>query len=378
MTRPFLTPIDMNGGEIRNVLAHILAVDPGSPAEGQYWYNSTDNVLRYFDGTSVIDVGGGGLAIDLAAGEIIYGDGSGNEVAGTPDDAGIVDKASNQTISGNKTHSGSLALNGAVTIAHHFNLAPASAGVSFTIGATTNFRVVYDGAGGHTATLPGSSSSDPRSVWIENRGTGDLTVTRSGTDTISVGATTGLTTITLKPGETAIMHTRAGGTWVANILNGVLDLQGKLDAKAPLASPAFTGNPTAPTPATADNDTSIATTAHVHAVVAALVDSAPGTLDTLNELAAALGDDPNFATTIANSLATKATKYTDAIGDGVNRVIAVSHNLNNRWVNVQVFEAATGNLVEPDITLTDANTVTIDFQTGPIPALDSYRVVVSG
>ena len=38
-----------------------------------------------------------------------------------------------------------------------------------------------------------------------------------------------------------------------------------------------------------------------------LVDSAPGTLDTLNELAAALGDDANFSTTVTNSLATKAT-----------------------------------------------------------------------
>jgi len=42
--------------------------------------------------------------------------------------------------------------------------------------------------------------------------------------------------------------------------------------------------------------------------VAALVDSAPTTLDTLNELAAALGDDPNFATTVTNNIATKWTQ----------------------------------------------------------------------
>ncbi len=47
------------------------------------------------------------------------------------------------------------------------------------------------------------------------------------------------------------------------------------------------------------------TDARADARVALLVDSAPGTLDTLNELAAALGDDPNFATTITNSIATK-------------------------------------------------------------------------
>lgn len=47
------------------------------------------------------------------------------------------------------------------------------------------------------------------------------------------------------------------------------------------------------------------TTAEIDAAVAALVDTAPATLDTLNELAAALGDDANFATTVTNSLATK-------------------------------------------------------------------------
>ncbi len=75
--------------------------------------------------------------------------------------------------------------------------------------------------------------------------------------------------------------------------------------KAPLNSPALTGVPTAPTAATATNTTQIATTAFVKAVVAALVDSAPTTLDTLNELAAALGDDPNFATTMATALGNK-------------------------------------------------------------------------
>ncbi len=49
----------------------------------------------------------------------------------------------------------------------------------------------------------------------------------------------------------------------------------------------------------------LATSATITTEVAALVDSAPGTLDTLNELAAALGDDPNFATTVTNSIATK-------------------------------------------------------------------------
>ena len=78
-----------------------------------------------------------------------------------------------------------------------------------------------------------------------------------------------------------------------------------LAGKAPLASPNFTGIPLAPTASASTNTTQIATTAFVTTAVANLVSSAPSTLDTLNELAAALGDDANFSTTVTNSIATK-------------------------------------------------------------------------
>ncbi|ENR2721905.1 phage tail protein [Escherichia coli] len=82
-------------------------------------------------------------------------------------------------------------------------------------------------------------------------------------------------------------------------INNVLAL------KAPLSSPALTGTPTAPTAAQSVNNTQIATTAFVKSAIAAMVGSAPAALDTLNELAAALGNDPNFATTMLNALAGK-------------------------------------------------------------------------
>ncbi|EOY3841086.1 tail fiber protein [Escherichia coli] len=78
-----------------------------------------------------------------------------------------------------------------------------------------------------------------------------------------------------------------------------------LALKAPLASPALTGIPTAPTAAQGTNNTQIATTAYVRAAISALVGSSPEALDTLNELAAALGNDPDFATTMTNALAGK-------------------------------------------------------------------------
>lgn len=89
------------------------------------------------------------------------------------------------------------------------------------------------------------------------------------------------------------------------------------DTKANLASPVFTGTPRVPTPAAGTNNDQIANAAFVRAAIAQLVASSPEALDTLNELAAALGNDPNFATTVNNALASKA-----AIADVYTRLQA--------------------------------------------------------
>ncbi|ELD7983131.1 phage tail protein [Enterobacter hormaechei subsp. steigerwaltii] len=94
---------------------------------------------------------------------------------------------------------------------------------------------------------------------------------------------------------------------------------------APKASPTFTGTPKAPTAAAGNNSTQLANTAFVQAAIAALVDSSPGALDTLNELAKALGNDPNFATTMTNALAGKMDK--SASGADIADISAFLNNL---------------------------------------------------
>ena len=71
-------------------------------------------------------------------------------------------------------------------------------------------------------------------------------------------------------------------------------------------SVALGGSPTTTTQSAADNSTKVATTAYADAAVAALADSAPSTLNTLNELAAALGDDANYAATTTTAIGLKA------------------------------------------------------------------------
>lgn len=102
-------------------------------------------------------------------------------------------------------------------------------------------------------------------------------------------------------------------------------------------SPALTGTPTAPTAGSGTNNGQIASTAFVAQAIAALVNSAPGTLDTLQELAAALGNDANFAATITNALAGKVSKSGDTItgkivfsnSDEVKKSIFPSHYYHN-------------------------------------------------
>ena len=98
-------------------------------------------------------------------------------------------------------------------------------------------------------------------------------------------------------GSTAVTSTAAELNYVDGVTSNV---QTQLDAKAALAGPTFTGTPAAPTAGAGTNTTQLATTAFVTAAIATTIDSAPGALDTLNELAAALGDDANFSTTVTN------------------------------------------------------------------------------
>jgi hypothetical protein len=137
-----------------------------------------------------------------------------------------------------------------------------------------------------------------------------------------------------------------------------------LAAKAPLASPALTGTPTAPTAAGGTNTTQLATTAFVRTEVAAIVDSAPGTLDTLNELAAALGDDANFATTTATALAGKAAGPASSTDNAVMRFDGTGGKTAQNSLLIIEDNGAIHGFIEHQITVS-GTTYTIDAATVP-------------
>ena len=166
-------------------------------------------------------------------------------------------------------------------------------------------------------------------------------------------------------------------------LDGVTSaIQTQLDSKlatstaastyAPLASPALTGVPTAPTAAANTNTTQVATTAYVQTEIADLIAAAPGALDTLDELAAALGDDANFATTVTNSLATKLPlaggTMTGAIAMGTNKITGLGDPTNaqdaatKNYIDTAVI--APGNLTGPITSVGSATSVAAQTGTG--------------
>ena len=110
------------------------------------------------------------------------------------------------------------------------------------------------------------------------------------------------------------------------------------------------GETSVPTPAKENDSDTIASTKFVHAVVNALVDNAPEALDTLNELSKALGNDPNFSTTILTKIGEKESK-TDANIEYTN----IRKEMDEKQKNI-----VAGN-VESATKLKDARTITVNL-----------------
>jgi hypothetical protein len=124
------------------------------------------------------------------------------------------------------------------------------------------------------------------------------------------GATVSTAELNLLDGVTAT-------TTELNYVDGVTSgIQAQLDDKAPLASPALTGVPTAPTATAGTNTTQVATTAFVGTAVSNLVGSAPELLNTLQELAAAIDNDPETINNLQSLAAGKQDNLT--AGDNIS------------------------------------------------------------
>ncbi len=138
--------------------------------------------------------------------------------------------------------------------------------------------------------------------------------------------------VVLDDGKKKLIVSREDGSFIE------IDVSDKPDVSgfAPLISPAFTGNPTAPTQIEGNNTTRVATTAFVVSAIMALINTSPAALDTLNELATALGNDPNFATTMATALAGKVSSLQAAMNPDFLIVGTITRDANGAATSAPV------------------------------------------
>ena len=169
----------------------------------------------------------------------------------------------------------------------------------------------------------------------------------------------------------------------ATITNGSITLQqvnaleSILNSKAPLNGPVFGGSPIAPTATAGTNTTQLATTAFVKTAVDNLIDSAPGALDTLNELAAAIGDDANYAATVTTALAAKHPSITTSARLDANLIGANGDVSNTEYGYLDgVTSAIQTQIDSKQATITDAS-LTIARTSGLQTALDSKQATIT-
>jgi hypothetical protein len=123
--------------------------------------------------------------------------------------------------------------------------------------------------------------------------------------------------IVLKTAGTGILHTDSRGLVSSSLLVTSDIADGAITSSKIEDSVVLTGKPMAPTPASSTNDDQIATTSYVKTIIDNLMGGAPGSLDTLQELAAALQNNADFGNQIVASIATKVSLATDETISGI-------------------------------------------------------------
>lgn len=231
------------------------------------------------------------------------------------------------------------------------------------------------------STVVTSSYNDATGVITLSIGAGQVTNTLSKLNGIAASATANQTDAYLLARAnhtgTQSADTITDGTtnkaFTATEKTKLAGIAASATANSPDATLLARANHTGTQPASTISDFN----ASVDARIANVTAGAPAALDTLNELAAALGNDPNFATTITNLINARAKTYSQDVGDGSTTAIVVTHNLNTRDVQVNLrMTGAPYTEVMVENEATTVNTVTLRF--GTAPTTGQYRVTIQG
>lgn len=343
----FLNSIDLNKNQLLNPVLQNLSIAPTAPSKGQFYYDTTTNTLRVWNGTNWLDGGTGELPALIIA----------NIMGLQPALDAKVDTTQLVTTSAN----------GLMTKEDKTKLDGVAVGANKYVHPTTdgNLHVPATGTSNNNKVLKAGATAGSI-LWA--------------TDNDTVTSINGKTGVIVKA-DIVALGIPAQDTVVTKTSLGI----DKIDNTSDLGKPISTATQTAlDLKETIDNVSTKVNTAETNAKAYADLEIAKilgtGTaeaLDTLKELAEALGNDPNFSATILASLALKTESFTQTIGNGTLTSFVISHGLNTRDVIVQVRQAGTPYaVVYTDVEMTSATQVTVRFAVAP--TTNEYVVTITG
>lgn len=401
----FLVPIDLNKNEIRNALIHVLSADPSSPTEGQVYYNSTSKTFRFYTGSAwrvlgtLDQISAPAADVSLASHKLTnvtdptsaqdaatkaYVDSIAQGIAWkapvraatTINGTLATAYANGQTIDGVTLATGDRILiknqtsgteNGIYVVAA--SGAPARASDADTAAEITQAAVLVEEGTTLADTLWVNSTNAPitlnatATVWVQigaaTAYVGGAGLTLTG-NTFAVGAGTGITVNADDVALTVPVTAPNGGTGLVS----------------PTANAVLLGNGASALQA------ATGTADQVLRVPGAGGAPAFGAVD-LTKAAAVTGALPitNGGTGAATAAAARTAlgvpgKYAASFGNGSLTSFTINHALNTLDVVVMVYTVSGGAVVICDVTVTDANNITLTFSVAP--TTNQYRVVVIG
>ncbi len=434
MARIFVTDINLNKNELQNARIQNLSTAPSAPVTGQVYYNTTDNILYFWNGTEFIPTSGSLEVIQDAINSTIV---AGVGLDKTYDDVGntytldidstVATLTGTQTLT-NKTLTSPVLGGTATTASGNLVVKPATNilevqgdGTSVVGQLQLNCHVNSHGQkiasqphsqnATNTLKLPGGTIiGNADAVLVSDTGTQTLT-----NKTLTSPIITGLDATTTDKGlasfADADFTVTAGAVTIKNVNLGT---QTTGDYVATVTGTAneieITGSGTEgraaviglPNDVTITNNLSVGGNLNVTGTINSVNTTQVNIVDNVINLNTDFTGDPTVDAGIRVERGNAADvqlrwaetpdqweitndgtnyhaitrKFTAIVGDGLLTQIPVTHNLGSRTVVVNVYDSATYDTVECDVVRTSTTVVTLGFTVAP--ASGAYTVVIVG